>query len=257
MSSPIWTPGALASEFRPLAGLCWRFVEAQHQVSTLKLADTLGEQALLEKLIEESKPVVPPECRHLHFLLATPFRYGAEYPRGSRFRRAGRTPGVYYAAAEPATALAEIAFYRLLFFAESPRTPWPDGAADYSAFSAELATASLLDLTQPPFTAHEIVWTDRASYEGCQDFSDAARDANADIIGYLSVRDPAGGMNFAVLACRAFANPTPLDRRTWRIRLGAYGVQALCEFPPQSIEFGRDAFAADPRIGALNWIRDA
>ena len=43
---------------------------------------------LLESLIEETKPALPPECRHLHYLLATPFRYGS-YPRGSRFRRAG------------------------------------------------------------------------------------------------------------------------------------------------------------------------
>jgi hypothetical protein len=257
MSSPIWTPGALASEFRSLTGLCWRLVEAQHQVSTLKLADTLAEQALLERLIEESKPVVPPECRHLHFLLATPFRYGAEYPRGSRFRRAGRTPGVYYAAAEPATALAEIAFYRLLFFAESPQTPWPSGAADYTAFSALLSTDRLLDLTQPPFVADEAAWTDRANYAACQDFADAAREADAEIVRYRSVRDPAGGVNLAVLVCRAFANPSPVDRRTWRIRLGAYGVQAICEFPPQSIEFGRDAFAADPRVAALNWTRGA
>ena len=62
-----------------MAGRCWRVVEAQHVVSTLKLVDTLAEQALLEDLLEETKPPVPPECRHLHYLLATPFRYGAPY----------------------------------------------------------------------------------------------------------------------------------------------------------------------------------
>ena len=63
---------------------------------------------------------MPPECRHLHYLLATPFRYGSPYPRGSRFRRAGLTPGVYYASGTAGTAIAETAFYRLLFFAEFP-----------------------------------------------------------------------------------------------------------------------------------------
>ena len=43
----------------------------------MKLVDTLAEQALLEDLIESSKPPVPVECRHLHYLLSTPFRYGA------------------------------------------------------------------------------------------------------------------------------------------------------------------------------------
>jgi len=62
-------------------------VEAQHIVSTMALVDTIAEQHLLEDLLERSKPLVPPECRDLHDLLAIPFRYGAPYP-------AGRTSGV-------------------------------------------------------------------------------------------------------------------------------------------------------------------
>jgi hypothetical protein len=77
----------------PCGGDCWRLVEAQHKVSTLKLTDTLAEQALLESLLEETKPKLPEEAKGLHYLMAAPFRYGAPYPRGSRFRRAGRTPG--------------------------------------------------------------------------------------------------------------------------------------------------------------------
>ena len=55
--------------------------------------------------------------------------------------------------------------------------------------------------------------------------------------------------------CRAFARPAPVERQTWRIRLSASGVQALCDFPRQALEFPRGAFAADPRIAALNWDR--
>lgn len=255
MSSPIWTRVALSAEFRRIAGACWRLVEAQHRVSTLKLADTLAEQALLEELIEETKPPVPPECRGLDFLLATPFRYGAIYPNGSRFRRAGRTPGVYYAAESPTTALAEMAFYRLLFFAESPATPWPDDAAEYTAFSAEIATERALDLTCEPLAADAAIWTDPTDYSGCQAFADAARAAEAEAIRYRSVRDPEEGANLALLACRAFARPAPGERQTWRMRLGPSGVQALCEFPRRAVEFTRDAFAADPRIAALDWER--
>jgi hypothetical protein len=255
MSSPIWTRVALSSEFRRLDGSCWRLVEAQHRVSTLKLTDTLAEQSLLEELIEDTKPAIPPECRHLDFLLATPFRYGAEYPKGSRFRRAGRTLGVYYAAENPATAVAEMAFYRLLFFAESPGTPWPSDAAEYTAFSARVSTNRLLDLTQKPLSADEAVWTDLKDYDGCQSFAEAARAVDADTIRYQSVRDPTKGSNLAILMCHAFARPTPSERQTWRMRLSASGVQALCEFPRQALEFPCDAFAADPRIAALNWER--
>jgi hypothetical protein len=255
MSSPIWTRVALSSEFRPFAGPCWRLVEAQHRVSTLKLTDTLAEQALLEDLIEAAKPAIPPECRHLDFLLATPFRHGAVYPHGSRFRRAGRTLGVYYAAEAPQTAVAEMAFYRLLFFSESPDTPWPRDAAEYTAFSAEVATERSLDLTEAPLSGDAAIWTDLTDYRGCQAFADAARAADGDIIRYRSVRDPKGGGNLAVLMCRAFARPAPVERQTWRMRLSSSGAQALCEFPRQAVEFPPDAFVADPRIAALNWDR--
>lgn len=42
--------------------------------------------------------------------------------------------------------------------------------------------------------------------------------------------------------------------QTWRIRLGAFGVQAICEFPEKRIEFSRTAFA-DPRLVGLRWER--
>lgn len=253
MSSPIWTPDALSSEARRFEGTGWRLVEAQHRVSTLKLTDTLTDQQLLEELLETTKPPVPPECRHLDFLLATPFRYGAVYPNGSRFRRAGRTPGVFYAAESPTTAVAEIAFYRLLFFAESPQTPWPDDASEYSAFSVAIATPALLDLTAEPLSRDNAAWTALIDYAACQALADAARTAACEVIRYRSVRDPARGANLAILSCRAFACPEPVERQTWRIRIGAHGVQALCEFPRMAIEFAPDCFAADPRIISLNW----
>ncbi len=249
MSSPTWTPAALSSELRPFAGRCWRIVEAQHRVSTLKLTDSLAEQALLEELIEATKPAVPPECRHLDFLLSTPFRYGAEYPHGSRFRRAGRTPGVFYASEAVVTAVAETVFYRLLFFAESLGTPLPSGTAEYTAFAVEVATGRLLDLTEPPLVADAATWMAPVAYEGCQALAEAARAADGEVIRYRSVRDPGGGCNVAILVCRAFAVPAPVERQTWHLRLTARGAQALCEFPKGAVEFERAAFAVDPRLG--------
>jgi hypothetical protein len=255
MSLPIWTRAALSSEARAYQGTCWRLVEAQHIVSTLKLTDTLEEQELLERLLEESKPLIPPECRHLDYLLATPFRYGAAYPRGSRFRRAGRTDGVYYASEREETAVAELAFYRLLFFGESPGTPWPSDAAEFTAFSASLSTAVSLDLTAPPLDRDQALWTDHQDYSACQALAGVARQAGISVICYQSVRDPRGGRNVAVLACVAFAGPRPADRRTWRIKLGPAGVQAICEFPNARLGFDRTSFAADPRISAFVWDR--
>ena len=257
MSSPISTRGApssraLARLARPLAGRCWRFVEAQHRISTIKLADSRAEQAVLEELIEATKPPLPPECRGLHYLLATPFRYAA-YPRGSRFRRAGMTPGVFYSAETPATAAAEIAFYRLLFFTESPDTPFPGNPAEYTAFAAAFETRRALDLTRRPLAARRADWMHPTDYATCQALADQARAADIAVLRYQSVRDPGQGCNVALLTALAFAKPKPVAEQSWRLHIGEAGVVALCESPRADLRFDAAAFAADPRLKALRW----
>lgn len=221
----------------------------------MKLVDTLAEQELLEVVVEQTKPPVPPDCRQLHYLLFTPFRYGAPYPGGSRFRRPGFTAGVFYGSGTPATAIAEMAFYRLLFFAESPATPWPGNAGEYTAFSVELRTAAALDLMAAPFDADRTLWTHRTDYAACQDLADRARAAGIEVLRYESARE-AGGVNLALLTCRAFAAREPSARQTWRIAVGPSGVRALCAFPELRLGFDREAFAGDPRIASLKWERD-
>ncbi|WP_448203615.1 RES family NAD+ phosphorylase [Azospirillum sp. sgz302134] len=255
MSSAIWTPAALSSEARPLAGTGWRLVEAQHKVSTLKLVDTLEEQDILERLIERTKPPVPEDCRGLHYLLATPFRYDAPYPAGSRFRRAGMTPGVFYAAEAVGTAVAELTFYRLLFYAESPQTPWPANPAEYTAFGVPYGTDFGLDLTAPSLDTDAADWSHSTEYGPCQMLADVARKAGILAIRYASVRDPERGAALALLSCTAFRAKAPELFQTWRIYLRATGAQALCEFPGRRIEFDRSAFAADPRIAGMRWNR--
>ncbi len=250
MSLPIWTPAALSSEARAVKGAFWRLVEAQHRISTMKLVDTVDEQALLEHLLEDTKPAYPPECDGLDYLLKTPFRYGAAYPHGSRFRRAGRTLGVFYAAERVETAVAELSFYRLLFFAESPDTPFPANAAEYTGFAVDIATSAALDLTEPPLDRDRDAWEDPTDYNACQALAEAARDAGLEAILYRSVRDPAHGLNLALLSPAGFASPGPTMRQTWRIRLSASGVQALRDFPEARLGFSRADFADDPRIAA-------
>jgi RES domain len=255
MPSITWTRAALSSSARALAGPCWRIVEAQHHVSTLKLVDTLDEQLLLEGLIDGTKPMVPPECRHLHYLLFTPFRYGAVYPNGSRFRRAGITEGVFYAAEAIETAITEMAFHRLLFFAESPHTPWPQNPATCTAFATAYRTKKAIDLTRGRFRGHSADWSNPADYSQCQALAETARIAAIEIIRYRSVRDPKHGANLALLTCRVFKNSQLVSFQTWQLRLGAAGAQAICESPKSALGFDRKTFAADPRIVALKWDR--
>jgi hypothetical protein len=228
-------------------------VEAQHIVSTMALVDTLDEQRLLEQLLDDSKPAVPDDCRNLHYLLFTPFRYGTLYPHGSRFRRAGLTPGVFYASLQIATAVAEMAFWRLLFHAESPHTPWPANAGEYTAFVVRFSARHALDLTRPPLNRDVAKWTHPTDYTSCQDLADAARAAGVQVMKYQSARAP--GVSVALLTCSAFSSRAPEETRRWRIHVGPAGARAICEFPDERLAFDRAAFARDPRIAALDWDR--
>lgn len=236
MSLPTWTAAALSSETRTYAGRGWRLVEAQHIVSTQVLVDDLEEQAALEALLDRTKPKVPPDCAHLDYLLYTPFRYGS-YPYGSRFRRAGRTPGVFYAAEHVETAVAETAHYRMLFYREAPGLTPPDRPAQFTAFSVSLLTDAALDLTAPPLDRDEAIWSDPDDYAGCQALAETARAAGAGLIRYRSVRDPGGGANLAVLTCGTFAAPEPLERQSWHLLVREDRVGCLCEHPRQRLEF--------------------
>lgn len=246
--------GGLAKLARPASGTAWRVVEGQHHVATLPLVDSLAEQARLEQLIDATKPSLPPECAGLDYLLFTPFRY-RPYPIGSRFRRAGMTPGVFYAAAEVETAIAETAFYRLLFFAESPATPFPANASEHTAFSVRYGSPRALDLTRPPLSRQRRRWTDPMAYDATQRLAEQARESGIEVIRYASVRDPQQRLNVALLTCRAFRAKAPIAAQSWRIRLSEAGVQALRDFPKARLDFGRDSFAADPRLQGFAWAR--
>lgn len=245
----MWTPGALASEARPWAGAIRRVVESQSHVSTMKLVDNLDDQHLLERIIDATKPAMPPGCARLHFLLATPFRY-APYPVGSRFRRAGQPDGCFYGSMTIETAIAELAFYRLLFFAEAPGMTRPANALEHTGFSVRAATAAAIDLAELPLAGDEARWTHPTDYGPCQDLADAARTAAIGALLYRSVRDGHGGTNVALLRPDILVSTAPEEQRTWRILVGRTGVVAFPDFGP-ALELAIAYWAADPRIARL------
>ena len=229
-------PLALPSE--PHAGRIWRLVEAQHAVATLALVDSLEEQAMLEAILERGKPDVPDECAHLHYLLAAPFRYGC-YPSDSRFRRKGRTPGVFYGAEAALTAALENVWYRLAFYDAAQGVAPPQRAAEYTGFAVDVA-APAVDLMRPPLSAEARLWSDPDDYQACLDLADRAREQGLGLIRYQSVRDPDGGANIAVLTCAAFSAPEPVETETWRLALRPGGAVILREWPRAAWEVRRD-----------------
>jgi len=221
VSSTTWTPAAVASEGRRWQGRLWRAVEAQHRASTLRLVDTLAEQAQLESLLEASKPALPAQAAAHHYLLLTPFRYPSPHPGGSRFR--GVTdPGVFYGADEPRTACAELGYWRWRFLLDSPALERL-GSLPHTLFQAA-AAGTALDLTQPPFARDTPAWTAPHDYSACQHLAGVARTGRIALLRYRSVRDPAAGMCAAVLTPVALG-PEPLLEQTWRLTVTRQRIQ--------------------------------
>jgi hypothetical protein len=208
VSSTTWTPRAVASEAARCRLEPWRAVEAQHIASTRRLVDSLAEQALLEQILDASKP---PALEKLHYLLSTPFRY-PPWQRGSRFRSPA-DPGVFYAAEERRTACAELGYWRWRFVTDS-RGLSELGPAPQTLFQVRIE-ALAVDLRARPFVRRAGKWTDPHSYQATQAFALTARAAGVPIIRYESVRDPAKGGCAAILDPGAFAKAAPLSQQTW------------------------------------------
>jgi RES domain len=211
VSSTTWTPTAVASEAELHRLGLWRAVEGQHAVSTMVLVDTLEEQALLEQLLEGSKPPAPASADGLHWLLFTPFRY-PPLPCGSRFR-GPLDPGVFYGADEIETACAELGYWRWRFLMESPSleaiSPKPQ-----TVFQVEVETLTI-DLRQPPFSECRERWAALTDYTATQDIARSAREAQVGAIRYESVRAPNRGGCAAVLSPSAFSVNQPRNAQTW------------------------------------------
>ena len=212
MSSSTWTPHAVASEAFRWDGTIWRIVESQHVASTMKVVDDADEQAVLEALLEGSKPLIPREAAHLDYLLATPFRYWPR-PGGSRFRAVG-DPGVFYGAEDVRTAAAEVGYWRWRFLKDAVSLARL-GPVPHTAFSAEIGTL-VIDLQAPPFSSQARLWEDPADYASTQALASVAREAKLGAIQYRSVRASAPAWCMAVLEPGAFAKPAPNPvQQTW------------------------------------------
>jgi len=239
----MWTPTALASEFRRYRRTVWRVVEAQHRISTNRLADNLKDQSRLEELAEEAKPDLPKAAQGLHYLLGSPFRYGHRI--ASRFRKADQRPGMFYASEQEATAIAETAYWRLRFFARSPEFVPGNTTSEHLSFTVAISSSRTLDLTKAPFDERADDWMQSDDYGACQELASTAREASAQLIRSISVRDPDGRCNVALLDPAVFAAREPTLGQTWHLRLERGQLHAIAAFP------GGGKFAFEPESFGL------
>jgi hypothetical protein len=211
MSSDIWTQCAGRSEIRALSLSPWRVVESQHQVSTRVLVDTLAEQALLEALIDGAKPPDATAGRQ-HYLLFTPFRY-PPLRHGSRFGDRSHR-GIWYGAESVPTAMAEVAYYRLVFL-EGTTAALDRLSVELSAFTVRMRTTRGVDLVAPPFDVHRLVLASRSEYAATQALGAAMRADGVELCRYVSARDPGGGVNVAAFTPQAFGRSVPRAFQRW------------------------------------------
>ena len=229
---PAWQVAWFDTEVKAASGLLWRGVEAQHRVATMRLVDSLAEQAEIERILEASKPPLPrvdPVAKrgsHLraeaqpHYLLSTPFRYRSPHP--SRFR-AGGDPGLWYGAKERDTACTEVAYWRWRFLRDSAGLREGELVTEHTLFQAQVRGAAI-DLTRTPWSASAEAWTHPSDYSACHALAKAARGQGVQWIRYASARR-VGGHCAAVLAPGCLSLPLPLHLQTWVCKVTA--AQAL------------------------------
>ncbi len=198
----------------PLSGELIRIVESQEHVATTALVDNLAEQSLLEQLLETVKPPAHSGTAQLHYLLSTPFRY-PPLRHGSRF--GGRyKPSLFYASQTLATAFAEVAYYRWVFW-QGMGAPPASGRllTQHTAFGAAYASARGVRLQEPPCAAHRETLTDPARYDATQALGGALRSAGVEVIEYTSARDPQHGINVALFTPGALPERNPRWQQSW------------------------------------------
>lgn len=213
MSEAAWRTGWLQTGVVDMTMPAWRGVEAQHVVSTMRLVDTAQEQDVLERLLEGSKPPLPPMREPKHYLLSTPFRYRPQHQ--SRFRRAG-TLGVWYGAEELYAACAEVAYWRHRFILDSAALLHAELLTEHTFFQAEVK-GKAVDLMSPPWLQARAAWTHGSDYAQTHALAEAAKEAGVQWICYESVRAP-GKRCAAVLDVEALEMRQETPQQTWHCK---------------------------------------
>lgn len=225
MSQPDWAALIPKAIQTPLQGTLWRIVESQSQIATLELVDTLEEQAVLEALLERSKPALPADTLPLHYLLATPFRY-PPLKWGSRFG-ARFEPSLFYGSHKISTVLAEAAYYRFLFW-QGMESPPPANRllTQHEVFSVRYRCQPGLKLQEPPFTKWQDKIAHPAHYEHSKALGEIMRAQAIEGFEFKSARCPEGGTNVALYYARTLRDKTPANTQRW-----------LCETTDNTVNF--------------------
>lgn len=190
-----------------------RMVESQSYIATRRLVDSNEEQKILEAELEKSKPPCPVTNARgrLHWLLFTPFRYPPLQGGGRFHTRAEQS--LFYGAKELETAMAEAAYKRFVFRANTT-ADIKDTHIRYTSFRVEIKTDKGIDLTLPPFKQYTHLISNPLSHAESQPLGSAMRNAGIEAFLFFSARVQ-HRQNCGVMSVEAFAHNNPLDSHGW------------------------------------------
>lgn len=218
-----------------------RVVESQEQIATNKLVDNLIEQDVLEQLLEQSKPGSIASTPHLHYLLATPFRY-PPLKHGSRFGSA-MEPSLFYGSLSLSTAFAETSYYRLLFWQGMAVSPASGKfITQHTVFAARYASAQGLKLQNPPFIEYKQYVSHPSSYGESQQLGKAMRQYGIEAFEFVSARDLDQGINVALYSQKALDSKRPLFQQQWICETRAEAVAFFSAKNSRVYQFSRESF---------------
>lgn len=211
-----------------LRGQLFRVVESQEQIATSQLVDDFDEQALLENMLEQTKPPAPKAAEKLSYLLYTPFRY-PPLKYGSRFGHRYE-PGLFYGSRSLPTALAETAYYRLYFWFGMETAPKSAQlTTQHTAFTADIFTSKGLQLHQLPFAQYQKQLTDKASYKYTQPLGTAMRELGIKAFEFISARDKKSDINIALYYPQVLKSQKPLSLNAVLCATSEAGVEFIDE----------------------------
>lgn len=210
----IWDACNGAQQISGLAGTLHRLVESQEQIATLGYVDTLDEQALLESMLEVSKPTYKENLTAYHYLLSTPFRY-PPLKWGSRFGAANE-PSLFYGGKTINVTLAESAYYRFVFWNSMSGAPIkPQIKSEHSLFSVNYQSQCGINLQQAPFHNYQQELSSPTQYKQSQQIGAAMRAADVEVFEYASAREPEQGTCVGLFTASAFKTKQPKNMSQW------------------------------------------
>ena len=215
---PDWITQSLAEHEHGLESDVWRAVETLDAVALLRLVDTLDELLVLEQILADSLPPLPPDTAHLHPLLSTPFRFLAPHP--SRFRPA-QAPGIWYGADSPEAACAEVGYWRWRFLMDSEGLHHGALVGTLALFHSVVA-GHCLNLDNPPWNGLTAQWNHPTDIRACLALAVLAQTPAKPVqwIRYPSARSPDSHCA-AVVDPQALTVVAPHAQETWVLKISA------------------------------------